>query len=265
MKKLKAFFYVLFKSATSISYYKDLLKVPLGFSIKYLLILAVLASVIISIAIVPSTAKKQIVEIDKFTDGAIAFFPDDLVISIKNGELTMNRTEPFIVKGILAIDVNGTIEDLDRYETAVLINSSNIVVREEGAIKAYPLKDMPDTQVTKDMIVGSAERIDGYLKYLPYALFALIFLVEFFYYFGMKLLYLLIVAVLVMLIGRARGLSLGFSKFYQISLHAMTLPLVIEVVTGIVGFSIGIPMWFLGLNLLVALAAIMRIDTKSSS
>src|SRR3989344_246398 len=158
MTKLKAFFYVFFKSLTSPAYYKDIVASKFSLSLKYFLILAFLSSVVITVS-----SSSELIGLEttanKFIDSVRDHFPSDLIVTVKAGELSTNKTEPVIfplnidvkksqVQNVkiplnaLVVDVNGTIDDLDKYQTIVLVNKSNLIVKDEqGKIKVSSLKD----------------------------------------------------------------------------------------------------------------------------
>ena len=83
------------------------------------------------------------------------------------------------------------------------------------------------------------------------------------YYFGFRLVYLLAVALLLMAVGTLRGMRLTYSKYYQIGIHALSLPLLIEVTAGVFDYSINYPFWFLVLNVLIGILGITSIDKDS--
>ena len=273
MKKIKSAFYVFSKSLTSTAYYKDLLNVELKFSIKYLFFLAILAATVLSINGTPAMTRYFSELAGGLTNTVTEAYPEELVVTIEDGQLSMNREEPYVLpmpeseepqpENLLVIDPEGTVADLETYDTAVLINSANILSVMEGGIKVYPLSDVPNTEITRTTVMEKVDQINNLVGKLFYIFFPIIFLVSLVYYFGVKLAYLLFVAAVLFVLGKARKMSLSFSKYYQISIHAMTLPLVIDMVFAVAGYPLTIPFWFFGLNLLIATAALLRIDVAS--
>lgn len=280
IQKIKAAGYVFYKSLTSPAYYKDLLSVKFGFSIKYIFILAFIAAAVT----VPVTTGGLINdlrnELDKFMISTSAYYPDELVITMKDGQLSINQDEPFKfaipeeykkeslandsemedIENIVVIDPEGTIDQLDEYKTVVLINKSNAIVRESNKIEVYPLSDAPDGELTKNTVMGILDKLAPFVDAIPYIILVLAFILALVYYFGFRLAYLLAVGGVLILASSARGLNLEFKKLYQIGLHAMTLPLVIEVMSTLVKFPINIPLWFLGLNLLMGILGLVYME-----
>ncbi len=88
------------------------------------------------------------------------------------------------------------------------------------------------------------------LSYVPAIVIVFIAVFSFFYYFAFRLAYLVIVAFFMWIINKVIGAKLKFGELFKISLHTMTLPLIIDIVVTKV-FMVEIPFswWFLILNL----------------
>jgi hypothetical protein len=97
-------------------------------------------------------------------DQALAGYPEDLEIIVKNGEWTINKPEPFIVplstevsttgdtmvNNLLVMDHNATIEDLDTYNTLFIVNSANIISKDGDTVQSLPLKNVSDLVINKE-------------------------------------------------------------------------------------------------------------------
>ena len=97
MKKLKAFFYVYKNSMTSPKYYKEVLKTDLNFSLKYYLMLVLVASILITTIETVSVTPKIKSQISGFAENARQVYPDDLLIKVEEGKWSVNREEPFVI------------------------------------------------------------------------------------------------------------------------------------------------------------------------
>lgn len=286
MKKIKAFFYVLSKSVTSPKYYNDLLGTNLAFSIKYFLVLALFASMFTTaVTFVPQMSKIK-EGVDSFIAHTLEVFPDDFVITTKSGELSINKPEPYIIPmpqiskeeretdqeipaqkipaNVVVFDANGTIENLESYDTFLLVNKSNILAMGTNKIEVYPLKNLPDGELTKKDLVEFTDSIKPIASAIPYIVLALATISAVFYYFGFRLFYLLFVGLILFVVGRLRGLNLGFGRYYQIGLHALTLPLLVEIAVDTLEISFTLPLWFLTINLIIGVAAVFALTPKTS-
>ena len=99
--------------------------------------------------------------------------------------------------------------------------------------------------------------------FAPLVLFLATFTAMAFYYVVVRTVYLLFVAAVLMAVGYARGTKYKYSKFYQIGLHAMTIPLLIELVMILSGFSFGIPLWFFVLNVVLGVFVVFSFSSKA--
>lgn len=281
LQKTKAALYVFFNSLTNPQYYADLLKTKFDFSIKYILILALISSFITATKTTAPLTNDLTNQLNKFSTEVINTFPEELVITIKDGRLSLNTDEPFVVPiseeyqaevitgtedqqvslvNVLVIDPEGTIDTMDNYKAFMMINSKNIITRQSNKLKTYPLENLPDNEINRGDIIELANRMDAVYAYLPYLILLFAFLLALIYYFGFRMIYLCVVAGILFVYSSLRGLGVRFDKLYQIGIHAMTLPLVIEVVTNVADFPINIPMWFMALNLLMGFVGLYYID-----
>lgn len=278
MKKIKAAFYVFYKSLTDENYYKDIIKMDLGFSIKYIFVLALLATAIT----LPKTVKPLLTDfketLDSISTALVNFYPEDLVITVKDGEIFINQPEPYFVelpgdlnnferedgsypRYLVVFDSLGELSDLETYNTIVLVNRKNILVKESNSIEVYPLKDAPDTEITKEKFVEGYMKVDAFIKVLPYLVLVIVVVFSLIYYFGFRLVYLFLVGFVLYLIGKnIKNQNLEYKKYYMVAIHAMTMPLLVEVLTSVLSINMPIPFWFLMLNTLVGYFAVNKLS-----
>ena len=260
MIKIKAFFYVFYESLTSIAYYKEMLKTKTSFTVKYFLTLSLLFSIVMSIMIslvqIP-LAQKAVVDI---SSSARDMFLQDLVITIKDNKWTINKPEPFIVpfpindtttdikdanpKNLFVLYQDGTIEDLDKLDTLILVNAKNVLVRESKGFRAYPLENLPNGTITRTDFDGFMNQMLNFAKNLPYLLVAFIFIGTLFYFAVFQGSNVLFFALGVWLISTILKKKIDYTASARITAHATTLPMVIMVITKLVGYQIPVPFWF---------------------
>lgn len=220
--------------------------------------------------------------ISNFLDSAADIYPNELVVTVKDGELSINQPEPYIIPmpelfreesedaedqipvNMVVFDSNGTLDDLDKYSTLALINKTNLLVRESKGINIYPLKDFPDGELSEEDIQEGLDALTPIAKALPYIIYVFGLFAAMFYYFGVRLVYLAFVAFALFIIGSIRKMGLNFSKYYQIAVHAITLPLIIELLIGAFNLPITLPAWFFTLNLLIGIFALFNIDSSQT-
>lgn len=283
MKRLKAFLYVYKNSLTSLAYYKELLTVKPIFSFKYFFALTLLATLITTVRIgVPAMP-----ELKNFSQTLLResseIFPNDLVLTSKDGEWYVNQPEPFSIKApqfmktapqeapdvkfpenLITFYHDGTINDLETLDTLMLVNNVNFIVRsEQGKIEAHKLTDLQDGTFDRqsfDKILGVIERVTAYI---PLFVYTILLLAAFAYFFVYRLWYLVVIAAALMLLGYFKKLNFTFGTYYKLGLHAFTLPLTIEVLLILFGGRIEFPMWELILNLVFGFLVLTKIESST--
>lgn len=217
-----------------------------------------------------------------FINTASGYYPDDLVITSKGGQISINKPEPYIVpfpKGslkpapqtqkepvnLIVFDSNGTLDDLEKYKTLILVNKSNLIIKSQDKIEVRSFKDYPDGKLTKQEIVKTIDAIKPFISFIPAFMFIAILFGTLLYYSGIKFVLLLPVAFGLMLAGNIKKLQMPFSKYLQITLHTFTLPLIIELISTVAKFPIQLPLWFFIVNLLFGIIVISRLPEKQAS
>ena len=269
MRKIKAFFYVYFKSLTSLSYYSDILKTKFSFSVKYYLFLAVVASLIGTAAATFSLIPGLNKSVSGFAESVKKSYPENLVFTIKNGEWDINVPQPLIIpfpepekdmpKNLIVLYKDGTINDLDTLDTLILVNKVNVITKGEDKIEVYPIKNLPDTRFDKGEFVNIADRLYGIVRFLPYLLALAIFAGLLVYYLFIRTTYLLFVGAVVWIVAKIAQVSVGPGGTYRISLHTMTLPVTLALIFELTGLHVPILMWFFVVNLGAAIAVIIKL------
>jgi hypothetical protein len=276
MKKINTFAYSFSKSLTSMEYYKDVAKAKLGFSIKYLFMLAICASLVVTAAITVRIGP----EIYKFGNDLIPeinkAYPQDLEITAKDNAWSINKPEPYNIptpeiayeffgrkdqglkmpSNVIVFDKNGTIDDLDKKDTLFLLNEKNMLARGENKLEVYPIKDVPNGTFTYKEFLQITKGIGDFLRLLPIVIVPCIFGALLLINFSYRLVYLLVVALALLVINLFTKINLKFGELYRISLHAMTLPLIIDVILNVCDLEIPMVPWFFIVNVLFGLVAL---------
>lgn len=240
------------KSIYSPGFYRSVLGRPLSFSLKYFYTLVLGLSIVLtfyySFLLVP-----RFNSILRSVGPAIlANFPDELQMTVRNGELSVNVPEPLSVplsgafrgfisnpakavpKNLVVVDTRSTstfgefLTVFKSYDTLVLLTRDSMIYYDtnlEGA-RIKSLKEIENMVITKSSVVALTDKIDSFLRFLPVlAVFGIFIVVLALYSF--KLVYLFLVALLILLIARMRGIKLRYGKAYQLGIHAMTLSLLV--------------------------------------
>jgi hypothetical protein len=266
-KRLRAFAYVYYKSLTSFSYYRDVIKTGFKFSVKYFLLLTLAVSLISAIKTIVTVVPEMNKGLERIANGAKSFYPDDLVFTIKNGEWSVNRSEPFIValpqsddtqqssdspKNLIVFYNSGTIEDLKNLDTMVLVNKVNVLYRDEEGFQGYPIKDLPDSRFDKTEFNKLSTAFVSVIRALPvlFIIMAFVFILLFnLINYSLNFLW---VGLLVMLASLILGLKFDYKTSVKIAVHSATLAITLDVLAGVIGYDIPVMFWFPLLNILIA-------------
>lgn len=279
-KKLKAFGYVYYKSLTSFSYYRDILKTNFKFSVKYFLFVAVAVTLITTIKAAITLVPDMTQKMGGFVTSIKNFYPDDLVFTIKNGEWSVNRPEPFIValpqteevkqatttpKNIIVFYNTGTIEDLQTLDTMVLVNKVNVLYRDGEGIGGYPIKSLPDSRLDKAEVTRLIGPFNSALRALP---ILFIFGIAFFMLFGNivgRAIYFAWIGFLVWLGTQITGLKFDYKNSVKIAVHSATLSITIELLLGLFDQTLPIMFWFSLTNLFFAVLVLVNMKKANGA
>lgn len=283
MKYLKAFTYVFYKSSISLEYYKDLLKTDLKFSLKYFFTLGLFAALIASVGF----SFKIIPEVKKITDDIgqqlLNIYPDELEFKVENNEWSINQSEPYVIPlpGIGDIKNNaqnnmqngtekneipenlvvfyheGTIEDIEIFDTLAILNSKNLIVKDADKMQVYPLDEIPNGTLNKAEFAKFVLQIDKIAAFTPLFIGIMFSIGFLFYYLIFRGTYLLFVALVLFTLSFFTPKRLDFGTAFKIATHTMTLPLVIELILMFVAITLPVPLWFMFSNIILGAIVVM--------
>jgi len=128
------------------------------------------------------------------------------------------------------------VEQFEKYNTAVLLKQDAVYYyskyesRDKKIIKGetafQPLSKVPDTTINKALASTFLTKLLPIIKFLVPFMVPIIFLGLCFIMIWM-LVYLLFAALVVWLVAKVRKFSLTYKQSYQVSTHAITLPLIV--------------------------------------
>jgi hypothetical protein len=249
MIKLRNFWRVFTKSISSISYYKDIAVAKFGFSLKYLyfllLILAFLQGIVSAVKLSYLLPKiPQFIEDARYQ--VSNFYPKELVLTVKDQKISSNVKEPYVIRDFVVIDTKISAADLATYKDKVILGDSFVAIpdSQNGGNRTISLtdylKNVPNgTQFTQKSYLDLAGKLLPYLNYLPtviYCLIAAVLVVWPFIGAGLVLLGRMIILVFstlaLLILAAIMKRDLGYGKIFQLSLHALTIPVVLTFVSG---------------------------------
>jgi len=279
--KLMFLFDVLVKSLTKLSYYKEIKKANFKFSLKYLFFLFYILSLITSIVLGVSVAVLVIPNVPKFVSlvesKAGSVYPDNLVVDIKNGQVTTNQVEPYFIdtpgqilgnvsgNHFITIDTKANVADITSQKTAILVTKDSVAVagNSTSSYKVYPIDGSTNFEINKTSYNKLISQILPFLKYIQPGLIILVillFLVWPVIAAGFSLLaeliYLLVFSLVFFLITKLMKKDIEYKKLYQMAMHAATLPILLSFIVS----SVGIHMPFLLGSAILAVFMILVVN-----
>lgn len=234
------------------SYYKEILNKPFSYSLRYFLSLAVLIAVVSTLVFSFSVLPKFNKIVNEIIPKALNYYPDNLEVTVKNGKVSTNVTEPYFIKlpadlknsdqgagieppiekmdNFLVIDTASpvTLDLFKSYKTFVLLSRDSIAYDDSGAMKIQPLDQSINGVVTKAKFTEILNQYMPYLKISSFILAPIMFIFLFFGFIVGNLIYLIFGAFVIWIAAKLMKQNLEYGKSYQFGLHAITLGVILE-------------------------------------
>lgn len=263
-EKISKFFDTFWYSVSNKQYYKSILQLSFGFSLVYLWMLLLLLST-------ATVAKNTLWVVTKlptlgrniqlFESKVVEIYPDDLVLTIHNGELSSNVNEPYAIplpedwahmlglddiKNLAVVDTNGKADQFKTYETVFLLTNSSLVFPDKGGFRAQPFEKYSDeTIINKKKYTAYINIFQPFINNFEtivkgllviYVLFGPLCssILNLIFY----LIYLLLFTVPLLLVCKMSGIQFTYSQIYHLSLHGVSLPIFAVFVLSIFGVSL---------------------------
>ncbi len=248
MNHFKVFFYVWKRSFSEVSYYKDVIKAPFSFSLKYFIFFCFILSVVTTIFLSVKIFNPLNNFLRRFPQALIKVYPAELEIKIRKGVVATNVPEPYFipvdrfektfeeldkeVKGIksdeienvLVIDTNAKVEDMKRYQTYALLTRNYLsYYKDDGRIEIVPLEKFGNFTLNQSIVRGVLNKFLPLLKFVSIFLIPIIFIGTFLFFTSSQLIYLLFSALVLFLGAKIISFPLSYVKAYQIDLHLATI------------------------------------------
>lgn len=231
------------QSVYSPEFYRSLSHRPFSFSLKYFFALVTAFALALALLSVITTFPLVYRLARDFGPGLTRLFPNDMRIEIRNGEVSANVPQPFLIPIPPELETEGHPENMlvidtehpfstgrfDELNTLSLLTKTEFAWRDddnrvriqkieirEGVLDKPTLESW--TQALRTALRWSAPVLAAGAVILMFLLISAVL--------SFQLFYLLLGAVFVMLLGRMRGMRLSYKKSYQIGIHAISLGVV---------------------------------------
>lgn len=286
MRYFKTFFHVLKNSFSSAKYYNEVIKTPFSFSLKYFLFFSLLLSIVTTVFLSVSMVIPLNEFLAKVPRLLVKVYPAELEVRIRKGQVSTNVEEPyyiplqqveqsvkeeFQVKGatseeirnLVVIDTAASVEDLSKYQTAVLVTKQYLSYRrDDGRIETFPFSNIDDVTINQNMMQRVAQYISPFLMYVPLVVILLLFFGSLFWFVTSQLIYLLFTALALYLVGKWIKYDLNYHKAYQVDMHLATIFTPMFLILGWANLQVSFP--FLRLILYTVVGAFILNKIKSA-
>lgn len=241
---MKDFIELIQKSIYSPEYYRDILIRPASYAWKYYASLAMLLAVLMTIVTTVPLVPKIHSFLKELPEKVISYYPQDLKITIAKGEVTTNVQEPYFVDfpgnntklataseilRIATIDTKSevTLDQFNVYNSVFWLSHNSIVALDSA--KALHTVVLGDLNATIDVahIRSALTKIEPYFIFITPLVVLLVFVGMIVSFLAM-IVYLLFDALLVYLLGKIMKEHWSYAQSYHLSLHAVTLPLLLS-------------------------------------
>lgn len=229
-------------SIHSPEFYSQLAKKSFKQSFTYFFLLILLLTIIRIIILINPLLVEAPKAIKGFVQDTIDCYPKDLEIKINNGQATSSAKEPYFVscksaQALLVIDTKTpySSDKFAEYKADAWLTRDTIVYKENNiANKTYNLAKVKDFKLNQQVISSFQKQYEPYLKFVGPVLLLVAF-VGIYLFSTFQLIHLLIIALIVMLLSKSFKQNLSFRSSYKISIYAITLGLIVDLMVSLTG------------------------------
>lgn len=209
-------------------------------SLGYFLLLALILTVINLLTLIQPLFIEVPATVQNFAQSVINCYPKDLEIKITNGQVSINAEEPYFLKscegqnlGVIDTKISFSTSKFDEYKVPAWVTKDSIVYKKSNVeTSTYSLSRMKDFTLNQQVINSYYKMFSPYLKFVGPILLLLSF-IGIFLIFDFRLIYLLLLASIIWLLGKIFKQTLGYGQAYKVGLHAITLGLIVELIVGL--------------------------------
>ncbi|MBP9815799.1 DUF1189 family protein [Candidatus Woesebacteria bacterium] len=252
-------------------YGKVLHNTPFRFSLKYFFTLSILLILLEFVSAFIGVGKAYpFFKMDTGIRSIVEQIPDDLVVNLQSGQLTTNYDRPTIIFNpdmatpgtLMVIDQNADKNKIFEYETQVLFTGHELITNIDGRVMSFEYGVKKLESGMNSLALGRLSRASTPMIMSVYVI--AILLLPLLITVG-RLIVLYAISLLVFLLCFKIIPRLKINKVFQISLHAVTAPLIIQSVLSILGLTVPLEFWwFNAMTIIFLLAALYEAYILSS-
>jgi hypothetical protein len=234
-------------SIYSPEYYRDIARRSFGNSIKYFFILVLLLTCVRSLFDITTIFVDFNINLQNDFEAIKKYYPADLVIQIKNGKITSNVTEPYYfsfeklgkrsansnLMYFVIIDTHTPYspDAFYQYKTFTWLTSDSIVYLSKNGIKIINLSLIKDFKLDQNVLNSQSSKL-GPLSFLLSVSIFFVGMITIYISQLKFLISILGVSFLVWILGKVLSIwNNTFTEIYKQSIHAITLSMIVGIVT----------------------------------
>ena len=210
------------------------------------------------------------------------FFPQELSINFKNGNVSTNVQEPYFIKlppeflnqknvqppmssleNAIVIDTKDKFDlaKFNSYKTFALLTSDSIVyINNKNQITINSLAGVKDFTLNKSVIISCIDKIKPFIVFIYPLVFVGAYIAGFLVNM-ILLIYLLFGALVIWLIATIKKIKIGYAKSYQLGLHLMTFVIIATSLYNLIPHNIIIPFLF---TIILILSVVFNLQKDSA-
>lgn len=231
-----------------------------GQAVKYFLLLIASVAIITSLvlAVTVAVAWKAAPKMTEIQQMAADLYPNELVLTWKNGEVSSNVDEPYAIAvpeewmsheerrneaypratNLLVIDTSKSVDpaDFERYDTMLILGKDSVGTdNREGKVQIqnFSRYDFDDFSLDKEKVLLFVGMVLNFLKWALLALFLFLPIILFIGLAIQYLIYLIFGALIIWLIAKLRKVDLTYGTAYKLGLYLLTLPILVDILSSV--------------------------------
>lgn len=277
MSKLSQLFRSIWKSTTSLRYYKEVYSMPMANSVKYYVwfsfVFGILLTLLTSGILIPPANKFA----QRFEKRAPLLFPESAIIEIKDGELTTNMNEPLRIPlpyelffdvppaitdqdqiYLLTINTLAKPGDFSKSQSLLVLTDTLFAIKDhDNRYQSIPLSEVGDVKIDKAQADNYLNNLNQILHWVPVIIifFGIAFFVVFLTLY--RAFAIMITSLVLMPIAKWFLPDTNFGRISTLAFTASTLPTLLQTLMYAFGVIPPIPFFYsilLGLFLLIIFA-----------
>lgn len=186
----------------------------------------------------------------------------DVEVTIKDGVISTKNNLPITIplsedfkkkfsveespyKNLIVVDpaVEDPLKAKETYSTVFLATKDKVLVTEDKGVRVMDTKETPDFVITQESLISKYQEIKPLITKAMYVLPVLAIIPVTLISMILYMVLAIITSLIFMLIAKIKKTRIGFSKGYIISLYALSILVIIEIIFALFRISIGF--WWL--------------------